>query len=136
MTDFFCGDSRDKGAGMKASATRRKAGNAPMRSKRSSKLRRVDKDGKPLQIEHKIRVTGIPNVGDTGEFKTRTILEQCVGRVFPIRSLQKDWVELHLGRFVGKRSWEESIWVESEFVELVKEKLRGKKSSRRKLKSR
>jgi hypothetical protein len=43
-------------------------------------------------------------------------------RCLPIYGFQKDWVELHVGHVVGRRSWEEHIWVEPEFIELVGKK--------------
>ena len=104
---------------------------------KSQKVKRVDKNGRHLRLGDKVRITGIsPGVVDTGEFKTRTILERCVGRVFPVKGFQKDCVELHLGKLVGKRSWEETIWVEPEVIELVRSKHVGRKRARSKPKPR
>ena len=100
--------------------------------KRKQRVKRVDKHGNKLQIGDRVRVTGVhPKVKDSREFKTRTILSRCVGRIFPIVGFQKDWAELHLGRIMGRRSWEETIWVEPEFMELVTP---GKRSSSRRVK--
>src|SRR4029077_7941376 len=89
---------------------------------KKEKFKQLDKDGLRLKVCDKIRVIGIhPKVVDTEEFKTRTILETCVGRTFQIKGFQKDWAEIHVGRFVGRRSWEETIWIEPEYMELVKQ---------------
>ena len=68
-----------------------------------------------------IRVLRVPDsVTDSPEFATRSTLQQCVGRVFPIMGLNElGMLELHVGAVVGKRSYMESIWIEPECVELV-----------------
>jgi hypothetical protein len=91
--------------------------------KNKTRYKHVDKNGKRLHVGDRIRVIGFhPKTRDTKEFKTKTLLKRSVGHVFPVMGFQKDWIELHLGKFIGRRSWEESIWLEPEFIELVKKR--------------
>jgi regulator of protease activity HflC (stomatin/prohibitin superfamily) len=54
------------------------------------RVKRVDKHGNSVRVGDRIRVTGIHSkVRDTKEFKTRTILKRCVGRVFPFTGFKR-----------------------------------------------
>ena len=81
----------------------------------------MDRNGNPLRVADRVRVIGFhPGIRDDGEFGTKTILKKAVGCVFPVVGFHKDWIELALGELVGKECWEETIWLEPEFVEIVK----------------
>ena len=87
------------------------------------RFKRADKNGTRLHIGDMIRVTEIhPKIVNHGEFKTRTILNRAVGRIFPVVGFQRDWIELALGKLIRKKAWEEAVWVEPEFIELVEQK--------------
>jgi hypothetical protein len=93
----------------------------------------LDRNGKRLGIGDAIRVTGFSKfIVDSKKFKTRTILEKCVGRLFPVMGFQKDWIELHLGKILGKHTWNDTIWIEPEFVELVRKKAKAAIAEHRK----
>jgi hypothetical protein len=93
----------------------------------------IDRNGKRLGIGDTIRVTGFSKfIVDSKKFKTRTILEKCVGLLFPVMGFQKDWIELHLGEILGKHTWNDTIWIEPEFVELVTKKGKPAIAKRRK----
>ena len=68
-----------------------------------------------------IRVLRVPSaVKDCVDFKTRSTLERCVGRLFPIMGFNElGMIELHVGEIIGKPSYIESIWIEPDCVELV-----------------
>ena len=67
-----------------------------------------------------IRVTKVPDgVQDSEGFKTRSTLERCVGRVFPIMGFHEGFVQIDVGEVVGRPSYMESIWIEPGCVELV-----------------
>jgi hypothetical protein len=67
-----------------------------------------------------IRVTKVPDgVQDSEGFKTRSTLERCVGRVFPIMGFHEGFVQIDVGEVVGRPSYMESIWLEPDCVELV-----------------
>jgi hypothetical protein len=86
-------------------------------------FRQVDKHANPLEVGDRIRVLGFrSSIVDTKTSKTRTILEQCVGRVFSISDVQKDWVAIEVGKFVGTPAWQETIYIEPEHWELASKK--------------
>jgi hypothetical protein len=98
-----------------------------MNKRPKPKLRRIDKHGHALKIGDKIRVTGVPpGLRDEDEMLTKTVFEKCVGRVFTIRGFQDNQAELHVGRVMARKSYEESIWVEPEFIELIWTKMKPK----------
>ncbi|MGD0929284.1 MAG: hypothetical protein ABR902_01410 [Candidatus Korobacteraceae bacterium] len=69
-----------------------------------------------------IRVIRNPDaVQDSEEFKTRSTLELCVGRVFPIMGFNEGFILIDVGEVVGRPSHMESIWIEPDCVEVVKE---------------
>jgi hypothetical protein len=69
-----------------------------------------------------IRVIRIPEgVQDSEEFNTRSTLQQCVGRVFPIMGFNEGFVQIDVGKVVGRPYHMESIWIEPDCVELVRE---------------
>ena len=74
-----------------------------------------------MKTGHLIRVLRVPeSVSDSAEFNTRSILERCVGRVFPVMGFNElGMIELHVGEIVGKHSYMESIWIEPDCVERV-----------------
>ena len=70
-----------------------------------------------------IRVIRVPEgVRDSDEFKTRSTLEHCIGRVFPIMGFNEyGMIQIDVGEIVGKPSYMESIWIEPECMEPVEE---------------
>jgi hypothetical protein len=79
-----------------------------------------------MKIGDKVKVVGIPpDVHDHDDLKTRSLFEKCMGKVFQVEGLEKvegldhPLVRLDVGHVVGKNSWEHTIWVEPEFVELA-----------------
>ena len=69
-----------------------------------------------------VRVVRVPDsVQDSERFKTRSILERCVGRIFPIIGFNKyGLIQIDIGEVVNKPAYIESIWIEPECVELVR----------------
>jgi len=69
-----------------------------------------------------IRVIRVPDrVEDTAEFKTRSTLGRCLGRVFPIMGFNEyGMIQIDVGEVVGRHSYMESIWIEPECVEFVR----------------
>src|SRR5271165_3288832 len=98
----------------------------------NEKSKPVDKNGRGLKVGDKIRVTGFhPGIADRRKFKTRTILEQCVGRVFRISDFQRDWTAIDVGKLLGRPDWGETIYLEPAYIELVIGKKRRTAKSRR-----
>ncbi len=96
-----------------------------------------------MKIGDKIRLLSIPPyVKDDAEFKTRTILTKCLGRIFTVRGFQADggrdrkhfrpgcWIELHIGEVI--RGLRDTIWVEPETVELIEARKKRHSAARRK----
>jgi hypothetical protein len=74
-----------------------------------------------LKIGDKVRVVRVPPVLPPGnELNTRSLFEACVGRVFPVFAFNGDLLELEVGEVLGKSPCMDSIWIEPEFVEIVK----------------
>ena len=77
------------------------------------------------------KLIGIPpNVRDDEELQTRTLFEKCLGHSFVIAAVESfDGVpftlaRLDVGHVIGTESWEHTIWVEREYLEL-EERLPG-----------
>jgi hypothetical protein len=67
-----------------------------------------------------IRVVKVPDcVQDSEDFKTRSTLERCIGREFPIMGFREGFIQIDVGEVVGKPSYMESIWIEPDCVEPV-----------------
>ena len=80
-----------------------------------------------MKIGGKVRVIGIPPDLPDDEQQTKKIFELCLGRVFPIESLEHveglphELIQLLVGEVVGEPDFMHSIWIEPEFVEAVPE---------------
>ena len=71
------------------------------------------------------KLIGIPpDVQDDEELKTRSLFEKCLGQSFVISAVETfDGVSFPLARIdvghvIGKESWEHTIWVERDYLEL------------------
>ena len=94
------------------------------------KLGRVDKNGKRLGVDDKIRVAGIKDEPDA---PIKTVFERCSGRMFTIKDFDEVRVELHVGRVMGEKSYLRSIFLEPEFIEPVWSKSSSRLKGRKKL---
>jgi len=72
-----------------------------------------------MKIGDRVRVLAIPSGLPDGQIHTRSLFEQCVGRVFPIIGFQENLLELEVGEVLGKESCMDSIWIEPEHVVIV-----------------
>ena len=68
-----------------------------------------------------VRVVRVPDtVRDSEHFKTRSILNSCVGLVFPVMGFNEyGLIQIDIGEVTGKSAHMESIWIEPECVEFV-----------------
>lgn len=73
-----------------------------------------------MKIGDEVRIAKIPPKLPDNELDTKRLFELCLGRVFPIVGFQDKLIELHVGGVVGEPDYLHSIWIEPEFVELVK----------------
>jgi hypothetical protein len=80
-----------------------------------------------LKVGDKIRIVKLPEgLIDDEKLQTKSLFELCLDRVFPVRGIVPvvetgaELLELHVGKVLGRRTFEHSIWIESELVELVK----------------
>ena len=71
------------------------------------------------------KLIGIPpDAHDDEELKTRSLFEKCLGQSFVISAVETfDGVpfplaRIDVGHVIGKESWEHTIWVEREYLEL------------------
>lgn len=75
-----------------------------------------------MKTGDRVRLTTIPDdVTDGPEFKTRTLMKACVGAVFAVTDVIEGRLALDVGEILGKEPYLETIYVEPEFVELVRE---------------
>lgn len=68
-----------------------------------------------------VRIMRVPeDVRDSAEFRTRSILEKCVGRAFPVMGFNAEgMIQIDVGEVVGKPAHMESIWIETDCLETV-----------------
>ena len=76
-----------------------------------------------MKVGDKVVLIGIPsNLKDDEELQTRALFEKCIGKIFPIKSLESveglsyKLVRLDVGEVLGKEAFMETIWVEPEFL--------------------
>lgn len=94
-----------------------------------------------MKIGDRIRLVKIsPSVKDDGEFKTRTMLTNCLGCIFTIKGFQADggrfrrrgakdrWVELAMAEAIPGVM--DTIWVEPDSVELVRKARKKQKRTK------
>ena len=75
-----------------------------------------------------------PNTHDVDEMQTLTIFQKCLGRVFPITEVdihvvdgvEHRFMRLEVGHVIGRKRYDEVIWVEPEYLELVNSNLKPK----------
>jgi hypothetical protein len=77
-----------------------------------------------MMVGDRVRVIGVPAdlpASDAAAgIPLRMLFEHCVGRVFPIVGITDiGWVEFEVGEVIGLDACKHSIWLESEFVEIV-----------------
>jgi hypothetical protein len=73
-----------------------------------------------MQIGQYVRIITVPESAvDTPGFPTRSILIQCVGKVFPIMDFQGELLAIDVGEITGKASYLETIYIEPASVEEV-----------------
>jgi hypothetical protein len=77
-----------------------------------------------------VRLIGIPrdvhnNTDQIEGLQTRTLFENCLGKVFRIEELEHPegidgpLARLGVGHILGKKPYLDTIWVESEYLEIV-----------------
>jgi len=72
-----------------------------------------------MKVGDKVRILTIPSNLQEGEIGTRSLFDECVGRIFPIVGFQEHLLELHVGEVKGEAPYMQSIWIEPEHVEIV-----------------
>jgi hypothetical protein len=82
-----------------------------------------------MKVGDSVKVIGVPpdvrDRNDDKELATRSLCKKCLGEGFKIQALENveglsyPLIKLDVGHVLGKQSWEETIWIEPEFVELV-----------------
>ena len=78
-----------------------------------------------MKVGDTVRLRAIPpGVKDGEELQTRILFENCVGKTFPIVSLDAvaglpyRLVRLDVGHVLGEPTYLETIWVEPEYMQL------------------
>jgi len=81
-----------------------------------------------VKVGDKVRVIGIPENLPDNDIGTRQVFELCVGRTFPVEDVRRvegldhDVIELLVGEVVGEPDYMHSIYIEPEFLELVRDR--------------
>lgn len=74
-----------------------------------------------MTVGDKIRIVEIPPVLPDDDLGTRTLFERCLGRVFEIVGFNEHgMVELQVGEVLNQPSYRQTIWIEPEFVVIVR----------------
>lgn len=73
-----------------------------------------------------MKVIGVPpDLHDKNDLKSRTLFEKCVGRTFRVVALENvaglnvPLIRLDVGHVLEGNSWEDTIWIEPQFVEAL-----------------
>jgi hypothetical protein len=79
-----------------------------------------------VKIGDKVRLIGIPpDAHDEEELRTRTLFEKCLGKTFTVAGLEtveglpNQLVQLDVGHVLGKAPYLETIWVETEYLQVA-----------------
>lgn len=73
-----------------------------------------------MEIGDKVRIVKIPEHLPVDNLNTQELFKLCLGRAFPIIGFNEvGMLELEVGQVLGKPAYEDSIWIEPEFVEIV-----------------
>ena len=71
---------------------------------------RIKKSCSALHIGQNVRIITVPeSVVDAPGFPARSILIQCIGKVFPIMGFQGELLAIDVGEVTGKASYLETI---------------------------
>ena len=80
-----------------------------------------------MQVGDSVKLIGVPpDLRDDEDLKTKTLFEKCLGRTFVVKAidtidgLPHPMVELHVGHVEGGEDFEQSIWVEPQYLEPAK----------------
>jgi hypothetical protein len=85
-----------------------------------------------MRIGQRVRIVRVPeNVVDQPKFPTKTLLTQCLGKIFPVMDVQllfdekgnlkAELLALDVGAVNGKASYLETVLIEPSCVEVVHE---------------
>jgi len=79
-----------------------------------------------FKIGDNVKLIGIPaDAHDDNDLRTRSLFEKCLGKTFTVDGLEAvaglplKLVRLDVGHVVGKKSYLETIWVETEYLSLI-----------------
>jgi hypothetical protein len=75
-----------------------------------------------MEIGQQVRIIKVPDgVEDGPEFKTKTLIERCLGEIFPVMGFNGDLLALDVGELNGLAPYLETVYIEPSCVELVAE---------------
>lgn len=69
-----------------------------------------------------------PDIKDSPELRSRTLFEQCLGKTFSMAALDDldglpyQLVRLDVGHILGEPTYNQTIWVEPEYLQLENSK--------------
>ena len=82
-----------------------------------------------MMVGNQVKLIGIPpGIHESGDMQTRTLFEKCLHRIFLITKIENveelphPLIRLEVGEVMGRKSFEEVIWVEPEYLELMPSK--------------
>jgi hypothetical protein len=77
-----------------------------------------------MRAGDKVKLVGIPpDVQDKDDLQTRTLFEKCLGQTFVVADVESldglpfPLAKLDVGHILGKEPWEDTIWVEPQYLE-------------------
>ena len=73
-----------------------------------------------MRVGQRVRIVRVPeDVVDQPDFPTRTVLMQCLGKIFTVMDLHGELLALDVGEVTGKEAYLETIYIEPSCVEAV-----------------
>jgi len=78
-----------------------------------------------MKVGDTAKLIGIPpNLREDEQLQTRKLFEKCLGQSFVIAAVESfegvpfPLARIDVGHVVGKESWEHTIWVEQQYLEV------------------
>ena len=78
-----------------------------------------------MKVGDTAKLIGIPpNLPNDEELETRALFEKCLGQSFVIAAVESfegvpfPLARIDVGHVIGKKPWENTIWVEEEYLEV------------------
>lgn len=74
-----------------------------------------------MKIGDRVRIVGSPPELPDDDLGTGTLFQRCLGGIFRIAGFNEyGMIELQVGEVLGQPSYMQTIWIEPEYVEIIR----------------